>query len=125
MLDRYGPASTRRHPDPRRDRKSTRLNSSHVSMSYAVFCLKKKTGTFGMPGHHSVDGPALAVADHFVVALVKEDALGCSADIACIGGHRRASFRARQYPRGGCNLSADDSLDGLLIRRDVRRGCFG
>src|SRR5207249_10187978 len=39
-------------PDPRddrarqdslpQDRKSTRLNSSHVSISYAVFCLKKK-----------------------------------------------------------------------------------
>src|SRR5207245_9134100 len=27
---------------PRRDRKSTRLNSSHGSISYAVFCLKKK-----------------------------------------------------------------------------------
>src|SRR5690348_17810651 len=27
---------------PRRDRKSTRLNSSHPSISYAVFCLKKK-----------------------------------------------------------------------------------
>src|SRR5207249_9945277 len=27
------------------DRKSTRLNSSHVSISYAVFCLKKKTST--------------------------------------------------------------------------------
>src|SRR5690625_7015462 len=27
------------------DRKSTRLNSSHVAISYAVFCLKKKTGT--------------------------------------------------------------------------------
>src|SRR5438067_6126800 len=26
----------------RKDRKSTRLNSSHVSISYAVFCLKKK-----------------------------------------------------------------------------------
>src|SRR5438309_5594642 len=26
-----------------RDRKSTRLNSSHSSISYAVFCLKKKT----------------------------------------------------------------------------------
>src|SRR5690242_21634269 len=26
-----------------RDRKSTRLNSSHMSISYAVFCLKKKT----------------------------------------------------------------------------------
>src|SRR5690349_24173751 len=27
----------------RADRKSTRLNSSHVEISYAVFCLKKKT----------------------------------------------------------------------------------
>src|SRR5437868_9636307 len=32
------------HPDER-DRKSTRLNSSHVSISYAVFCLKKKKTT--------------------------------------------------------------------------------
>src|SRR3989442_7006273 len=32
------PAAPR--PDP--DRKSTRLNSSHVRISYAVFCLKKK-----------------------------------------------------------------------------------
>src|SRR5437868_7941539 len=32
--------------DPRlEDRKSTRLNSSHVSISYAVFCLKKKNET--------------------------------------------------------------------------------
>src|SRR5437773_9639807 len=42
-----------RHDDPRRpfaeqrqirppDRKSTRLNSSHITISYAVFCLKKK-----------------------------------------------------------------------------------
>src|SRR2546427_6160834 len=28
--------------DPTRDRKSTRLNSSHSQISYAVFCLKKK-----------------------------------------------------------------------------------
>src|SRR5437868_12947069 len=28
------------------DRKSTRLNSSHVSISYAVFCLKKKKNMF-------------------------------------------------------------------------------
>src|SRR5690349_24013892 len=27
----------------KKDRKSTRLNSSHVEISYAVFCLKKKT----------------------------------------------------------------------------------
>src|SRR5688572_32442059 len=29
-------------PPPRADRKSTRLNSSHSQISYAVFCLKKK-----------------------------------------------------------------------------------
>src|SRR3712207_7764174 len=28
--------------EPRADRKSTRLNSSHANISYAVFCLKKK-----------------------------------------------------------------------------------
>src|SRR6266487_5776667 len=33
----------RRRCRRRRDRKSTRLNSSHPSISYAVFCLKKKT----------------------------------------------------------------------------------
>src|SRR5690606_40102560 len=31
-------------PNLARDRKSTRLNSSHVKTSYAVFCLKKKRG---------------------------------------------------------------------------------
>src|SRR5690554_6208392 len=31
------------------DRKSTRLNSSHVRISYAVFCLKKKTGARRRP----------------------------------------------------------------------------
>src|SRR5204863_9161859 len=38
---------TRRRPQPRAraDRKSTRLNSSHVEISYAVFCLKKKRKT--------------------------------------------------------------------------------
>src|SRR3712207_9572343 len=35
------PATPRKNP--RRDRKSTRLNSSHANISYAVFCLKKKT----------------------------------------------------------------------------------
>src|SRR5699024_12882033 len=39
-LDRQPPADRRRAHGP--DRKSTRLNSSHVSISYAVFCLKKK-----------------------------------------------------------------------------------
>src|SRR2546430_8694658 len=33
-----------------RDRKSTRLNSSHSQISYAVFCLKKKNNTRAPPG---------------------------------------------------------------------------
>src|SRR5438876_5719851 len=46
-----GPIETEGGDDPRRtppleDRKSTRLNSSHPSISYAVFCLKKKIMTF-------------------------------------------------------------------------------
>src|SRR5437868_12666500 len=37
------PSAWRSAPvDAQADRKSTRLNSSHVSISYAVFCLKKK-----------------------------------------------------------------------------------
>src|SRR5947209_16579444 len=34
-----------RHGETFRDRKSTRLNSSHANISYAVFCLKKKKKT--------------------------------------------------------------------------------
>src|SRR5438067_7306424 len=56
-LRESGSCQRRHYPEPQRsryliadrcsvevpeDRKSTRLNSSHVSISYAVFCLKKK-----------------------------------------------------------------------------------
>src|SRR5438874_8819748 len=37
--------SNQRHNFAPRDRKSTRLNSSHVEISYAVFCLKKKNNS--------------------------------------------------------------------------------
>src|SRR5947199_3013993 len=56
---RAGPATAAAHPAPgatafgrtapgpaRRDRKSIRLNSSHLGKSYAVFCLKKKIPRF-------------------------------------------------------------------------------
>src|SRR2546428_3239377 len=39
---RYLPPADRVRPGGGRDRKSTRLNSSHDQISYAVFCLKKK-----------------------------------------------------------------------------------
>src|SRR2546430_4093495 len=38
------------------DRKSTRLNSSHSQISYAVFCLKKKKNA-ASPGLHSLRRP--------------------------------------------------------------------
>src|SRR5437870_11054914 len=40
--DRRGHLAGVAAKDAERDRKSTRLNSSHVAISYAVFCLKKK-----------------------------------------------------------------------------------
>src|SRR5207253_11244327 len=44
MTERTARLNALRGP-PARDRKSTRLNSSHVAISYAVFCLKKKKTT--------------------------------------------------------------------------------
>src|SRR5438034_1009804 len=45
LLEVVNPVLAKKHPDHdaiNRDRKSTRLNSSHTVISYAVFCLKKK-----------------------------------------------------------------------------------
>src|SRR5690625_6304530 len=48
FMTRWAPFRALQHADPHPtpcpgpDRKSTRLNSSHVAISYAVFCLKKK-----------------------------------------------------------------------------------
>src|SRR6202034_1049431 len=59
-----------------RDRKSTRLNSSHSSISYAVFCLKKKGSGRGQRvghggGHHTVkQQPARAGHGLLITACV-------------------------------------------------------
>src|SRR2546430_13692506 len=45
-----------------RDRKSTRLNSSHSQISYAVFCLKKNEATFA--GHPTPVSPPHMPQDH-------------------------------------------------------------
>src|SRR5436305_7082938 len=49
--DAVGPGA-RLRGDGAADRKSTRLNSSHVRISYAVFCLKKKKKTKAHDSHH-------------------------------------------------------------------------
>src|SRR6266852_4405515 len=71
-------------PGLRRDRKSTRLNSSHGSISYAVFCLTKKK-TRGSAPHH-----------HFATALA--------------GGDRRVS-PSDGPPRGCCRRRASGRPD--------------
>src|ERR1039458_10704149 len=49
----------------RSDRKSTRLNSSHLGISYAVFCLKKKTN------HHHPDRPSTPLnSSHLGISYV-------------------------------------------------------
>src|SRR3712207_8471874 len=40
---------------PRGDRKSTRLNSSHANISYAVFCLKKKKKPIKTHTHYNLN----------------------------------------------------------------------
>src|SRR6266498_5510426 len=46
------------------DRKSTRLNSSHVRISYAVFCLKKKNNSTGCSGAGVESEKRLRVQQH-------------------------------------------------------------
>src|SRR5690554_6241392 len=58
------------------DRKSTRLNSSHVRISYAVFCLKKKTLNFDRLAHRFAVAHARLVHAH----LEAEVALHALAD---------------------------------------------
>src|SRR3712207_8847251 len=49
------PRERRARPATRaRDRKSTRLNSSHANISYAVFCLKKKKKTIINPIYDTI-----------------------------------------------------------------------
>src|SRR5205085_8484503 len=45
LLRQGGDHDDQDQPTERQDRKSTRLNSSHSQISYAVFCLKKKNKT--------------------------------------------------------------------------------
>src|SRR5689334_23575237 len=47
-------------PDDPEDRKSTRLNSSHSSISYAVFCLKKKKNNIRTYHLHTIPSPSQA-----------------------------------------------------------------
>src|SRR3712207_7590546 len=72
---RCSPATSTRWPTakPSSDRKSTRLNSSHVNISYAVFCLKKKHLNRHLPPLHT---PLTADRSAFVVLVLLRQADG-------------------------------------------------
>src|SRR2546427_4748758 len=55
----HAPAHPLQRPPHRTDRKSTRLNSSHSQISYAVFCLKKKQTRWAQPQISHAPSPSL------------------------------------------------------------------
>ena len=99
-------------------RRARFLTSSHVAG-------RVYSDTLGMSGHHGIDGPALAVLDHFFVAFIEKDALGRSRDVTSVRGHSCARFGARHRAGRWREAFTDDSLDRLLIRRNVGSGRFG
>src|SRR5215510_874225 len=59
-----------------RDRKSTRLNSSHVAMSYAVFCLKKKKLTKRFGSFTAIKEVSVEVAAGEIVGFLGRNGAG-------------------------------------------------
>src|SRR2546430_5856286 len=61
-------AGTERRGQDDEDRKSTRLNSSHSQISYAVFCLKKKTPPSFSDDDRTNMSPCLKLID-FIITI--------------------------------------------------------
>src|SRR3982750_709320 len=92
-----------RRPEARGDRKSTRLNSSHDQISYAVFCLKKQPASFSPPG------PATC---------------GARCSIAVCAPRGRPSPRARPRPCRPREIFSQAGFFFLMIRRPPRSTLF-
>src|SRR2546430_7015451 len=75
------------------DRKSTRLNSSHSQISYAVFCLKKKKTKIG--NQHLNVGPRLA-RRHVGISLPQGDCDELASGFICV---MLDAFEVRLLPR--------------------------
>src|SRR5690349_7864894 len=91
------------------DRKSTRLNSSHVETSYAVFCLKKKSATRASGRRSTASWPCC-----WRRASMRRGG-GCPS--TCLGGRCRAS-RPRAVIEEAASLEAQE---GLIDRQAVAR----
>src|SRR5256886_13306453 len=62
---------SRARPTPAEDRKSTRLNSSHSQISYAVFCLKKKNREVVKPEIYASLDPAARGSSFQITVVMK------------------------------------------------------
>src|SRR5256886_2377951 len=109
----YGSVVTTSSRVPRTDRKSTRLNSSHSQISYAVFCLKKKTSG-------ALDRGPVPAADHLHRAeqhLLRHLEVGDAEPRPPLG-------EARDLPRDGPDRSRDPLCgpgEGARRARRARR----
>src|SRR5437870_9686389 len=66
---------------PSADRKSTRLNSSHVAISYAVFCLKKKKDIAVLEFKLLLS--IVSIGDHVIIRHTTEICFSCDGYIWC------------------------------------------
>src|SRR5690606_39691772 len=82
------------------DRKSTRLNSSHVKISYAVFCLKKKTKIdFYLVAEFvedEIDGPSNVTGDPRLLQLIQRQIHFLAAAILVVYTIRHAFLKRRR-----------------------------
>src|SRR5256885_11857253 len=74
-----------------RDRKSTRLNSSHLVISYAVFCLKKKTRTKNLL-HRDIKRRPVAMLYRVAFIFVISLSTFCAALLQLYSGRRRTAY---------------------------------
>src|SRR3954463_16719238 len=81
----------------RSDRKSTRLNSSHTIISYAVFCLKKKRSeehTSELQSHDKLVCRLLLVKKNTTFVDAKVGTISCLGFLACM--NRKDQTRAKE-----------------------------
>src|ERR1039457_6014435 len=106
------------------DRKSTRLNSSHLVISYAVFCLKKKTGSLD-PCHAAADSDLDRVVNQRCALPVEEVARTEPEVSACapsaLPGGRCFFFFNDTAPTEIYPLSLHDALPISSIQPLIRR----
>src|SRR2546422_768667 len=105
---------------PSRDRKSTRLNSSHGYISYAVFCLKKKNHKHPMPPF-----PAAPFVSFFffndtatteIYPLSLHDALPISLRALARRAHARLDLQRRLVKKQHPPAAVEAALERLTIR---------